>query len=976
MHGFAFWAELRRLWCAAILEKRFCGGAEAIVHSLQLAKRVALHQASLAQPQADPMVILSIDFSNAFNCMRRYPIAAAMETMAPQLSAFFHWAYQGTSPLILANGDQVAVSATGVRQGDPLGPLFFCLGLQASLARIHVALPSVSPLSYLDDSCFAGPKSHVLAAFQEFVRDCRQTLGLEINMSKCVLYDPSNPADGHADANTTTSSSATANIRRTADGLISLGSPIGAAGGEGSFEQQHVQNTLQSQAEILPVIAREFEAPVAFRLLQSCINTRPLYLMRTTSPRVTLHAAQKFDEDVDEALAKVIGFDSSLPDIAQRIRGLPQYLGGLSLRRMKPTSDIAHAASFLAAIKLIPRPIWRQSFDLADVVLNEHEDLLRNIVTTFATFSVDGAVFTTDVRHENTTETAEPAADTTSVVTTQPPEEPLPLADQVPADEDVPVVETNALDTLQQLNPQDDDELEPPYRARQLKKKNKSQNPHSQRSMLAKLDKAQHNTAHQCLIVPQPSNAAWLCSSTSTSTAPWIFGPLAGDPTTFIKPQPFQDALRLRLMLPHWNCPELASVVRCACNEASPLTADQLSQHFTVCPLLQRYRTRRHNALQDTLAQFLRLAPGVSSVTVERTIPAEVAGHAHPRVDVSVVQGLATYNVDVSVAAPGAVDCLAAGSATKPGIPSKIRTQRKTQKWRQVMTSAAMVNSFRPFVLESTGRLGAKARLFLDEICNHSRHDVAQFDYVKKLRKLLKLRVGCIMASFNSYMLTAMRSNCTLCIAEPTSAVNVTDFQRVPQSRHSTAFNQLASPSNGGAAVSETGNRQTSTHRQPASRRNPYECSLPMCRAVNSMRDFLPTCPHCLLSFCATHVEEDCHSCMPRAMQAALLSVRRQTLSQEIRGSGTRSPTFSEEDIDGDLQRAGFGPTPEDEEEDPQTSSALPLVTDNMDDGVLTRLRDSTDVLIDTLYACRSDETLPLTNNPSSTFDFQDESQG
>jgi len=94
-------------------------------------------------------------------------------------------------------------------------------------------------------------------------------------------------------------------------------------------------------------------------------------------------------------------------------------------------------------------------------------------------------------------------------------------------------------------------------------------------------------------------------------------------------------------------------------------------------------------------------------------------------------------------------------------------------------------------------------------------------------------------------------------------------------------------------------------------------------------------------------------------MQRELLSIRRQALSQEVRAAGTFSPAESEEDLDGDLQRAGFGPTQEEEEGEARTEEEA------LGDAVAAPTRDATNMLIDALYSCAADMRLPLTNNPA-----------
>src|SRR6478609_1178418 len=66
------------------------------------------------------------------------------------------WAYGTPSDLVLTNRETGATyslsSAQGVRQGDPLGPLMFSLGIRVFLDDLASTLgPDLLILSYLDD---------------------------------------------------------------------------------------------------------------------------------------------------------------------------------------------------------------------------------------------------------------------------------------------------------------------------------------------------------------------------------------------------------------------------------------------------------------------------------------------------------------------------------------------------------------------------------------------------------------------------------------------------------------------------------------------------------------------------------------------------------------------------------------------------------------------------------------------------------
>ena len=228
------------------------GGMEIVVH----AAKTAVKYTASDSAQGDPHVVLAIDCRNAFNCLGRRAIYNKMTSVFPSLSKFIFWAYGSATPIYASDGTFLFFSETGVKQGDPLGPLLFAAGLQDVLTRLHSRLPGVTILAYLDDITLIGPPALVAAAFEWLVRELA-LLGLDINPNKCQLfynqtYTPVLPEEF-------------SRIQPSTTYIKILGTPMGA---DGEIVED-IKLTMADYSKLLPYIL-QLPASTAYILLKSC----------------------------------------------------------------------------------------------------------------------------------------------------------------------------------------------------------------------------------------------------------------------------------------------------------------------------------------------------------------------------------------------------------------------------------------------------------------------------------------------------------------------------------------------------------------------------------------------------------------------------------------------------------------------------------------------------------------------------------
>ena len=294
-------------------------GCESVIHSV----RSFLHLNS-----GSDKVLLKLDFRNAFNCIERDTLLAAVKEQLPSLYPFLWQAYK--NPSNLYHGSNIISSQRGVQQGDPTGPMLF------SLATFPIIQKCSSSLNmfYLDDGTLCDEPHQVLADLQKLIVDCR-SVGLELNPDKCELYFLSDKDEAVASA-----------FQKLAPGikvisnseLIILGSPIMLQAIEPSLSSkvQELKNTLNGLTSL--------KSHIGYFLLKNCLAIPKLmYFMRTTPLWMFPSLLLESDNLLRTCLKSILNLH--LDDKNWTLASLPISIGGLGIRKL---SDVCLPA-FLAS---------------------------------------------------------------------------------------------------------------------------------------------------------------------------------------------------------------------------------------------------------------------------------------------------------------------------------------------------------------------------------------------------------------------------------------------------------------------------------------------------------------------------------------------------------------------------------------------------------------------------------------------------
>ena len=297
-------------------------------------------------------VLVKLDFANAFNTLRRDSLLEAVARDIPELYRFAHASYSNRP--LLRYGSSIILSEEGTQQGDPLGPLEFCLVLQPLLMKLRSDLR----IGYLDDLTLGGNKDTV-AADVHLIAEESKHLGLLLNRSKCEItcHNTQTPIDDLAFQEFS---------YMALEELTLLGAPL--------IPGPAVDKVIDTKANDLErAITRLslLHTHDALVLLRNSLSVPKLLYNMRTAVCVDCPGLARFDRLLREGLSTILNVD--FDDVRWLQASLPVRDGGLGVRCASTLALSAFLASAASTSELqaciLPTESAELPYELANSAL-------------------------------------------------------------------------------------------------------------------------------------------------------------------------------------------------------------------------------------------------------------------------------------------------------------------------------------------------------------------------------------------------------------------------------------------------------------------------------------------------------------------------------------------------------------------------------------------------------------------------------
>ncbi|CAM9687071.1 unnamed protein product, partial [Choristocarpus tenellus] len=134
--------------------------------------------------------VISLNGRNAFNSVRHSAFVEALPETIPGLLPYVSKVYGNTRNLLFPldeGGTKIVPSRSGAQQGDPLGPILYCMATHKALQQVQSVFgpQGVSFRRYLDDTSISarGINPTTIAAFEQLKTNLHE-VGIDLNMDK------------------------------------------------------------------------------------------------------------------------------------------------------------------------------------------------------------------------------------------------------------------------------------------------------------------------------------------------------------------------------------------------------------------------------------------------------------------------------------------------------------------------------------------------------------------------------------------------------------------------------------------------------------------------------------------------------------------------------------------------------------------------------------------------------------------------